>query len=254
MYTPEATREELALAIAHEMSHNILHHIENAMFQKAEWLSSDEYRQSLNAVLDSKYERLSRLKKTFEGYTFSRSRHQRYRESEAMPDLPPGEGASSADPLVVLYTSGSSSRPKAVPLDHGRAIENAFNIGERQGLVSGDRILVSIPLFWSYGAVNALPAAITHGATLVLQGHFEPGGALDLIEQHKCTAIYTLPAIIEGVGGRFSPEIGLGVLSLIFWALIVTVSVKYCLFVMRADNHGEGGILALMSLVAGRGS
>jgi len=65
--------------------------------------------------------------------------------------------------------------------------------------------------------------------------------------------LYTLPAIIEGVGGRFSPEIGLGILSLIFWALIVTVSIKYCLFVMRADNHGEGGILALMSLVGGRG-
>ena len=65
--------------------------------------------------------------------------------------------------------------------------------------------------------------------------------------------LYTTPAIIEGVGGRFSPEIGLGILSLIFWALIITVSIKYCLFVMRADNHGEGGILALMSLVAGRG-
>jgi KUP system potassium uptake protein len=65
--------------------------------------------------------------------------------------------------------------------------------------------------------------------------------------------LYTLPAIIDSAGGQFSPEIGLGILSLIFWSLIITVSVKYCLFVMRADNHGEGGILALMSLVAGRG-
>jgi KUP system potassium uptake protein len=65
--------------------------------------------------------------------------------------------------------------------------------------------------------------------------------------------LYTLPAIIEGVGGKFTPVIGLGILSLIFWALLITVSIKYCLFVMRADNHGEGGILALMSLVAGRG-
>jgi hypothetical protein len=77
------SREELALAIAHEMSHNILRHAENAMQQKAEWLCSDEYRQSLNAVLDSKYERLSRLRKVFEDYTFSRSRHQRYKESDA---------------------------------------------------------------------------------------------------------------------------------------------------------------------------
>ena len=41
----------------------------------------------------------------------------------------------------------------------------------------------------------------------------------------------------------------LGVLSLIFWSLIITVSVKYLLFVMRADNQGEGGILALVALV-----
>src|SRR6202050_1826299 len=64
--------------------------------------------------------------------------------------------------------------------------------------------------------------------------------------------LYTLPAIIEGVGGKFSPEVGLGILSLVFWALIITISIKYCLFVMRADNHGEGGILALMSLSRAR--
>ena len=40
-----------------------------------------------------------------------------------------------------------------------------------------------------------------------------------------------------------------GVLSLIFWSLIITVSIKYLLFVMRADNQGEGGILALVALV-----
>ncbi len=42
----------------------------------------------------------------------------------------------------------------------------------------------------------------------------------------------------------------LGVLSLIFWALILVISVKYQAFVLRADNRGEGGILALTALVA----
>jgi len=42
----------------------------------------------------------------------------------------------------------------------------------------------------------------------------------------------------------------LGVLSLIFWSLTLIISVKYILFVMRADNNGEGGILALLALVA----
>jgi KUP system potassium uptake protein len=60
--------------------------------------------------------------------------------------------------------------------------------------------------------------------------------------------LYTLQAVIGATGGHFSPELALGTLSLIFWALTLTISVKYCLFVMRADNHGEGGILALMSM------
>ena len=60
--------------------------------------------------------------------------------------------------------------------------------------------------------------------------------------------LYTLQAVLTATGGHFSPEAALGSLSLIFWALIITISVKYCLFVMRADNHGEGGILALMSM------
>lgn len=77
------SREELALAIAHELSHNILRHAENAMKQRAELLTSDEYKNSLNDVLNSKYERLSRLKKILENYSFDRNRHQRYKESEA---------------------------------------------------------------------------------------------------------------------------------------------------------------------------
>jgi KUP system potassium uptake protein len=45
----------------------------------------------------------------------------------------------------------------------------------------------------------------------------------------------------------------LGVLSLIFWSLIITVTIKYLLFVMRADNQGEGGILALVALIRSKG-
>ena len=40
-----------------------------------------------------------------------------------------------------------------------------------------------------------------------------------------------------------------GVASTVFWALVIVISLKYLLLVMRADNHGEGGILALTSLV-----
>src|SRR6266403_1493646 len=58
----------------------------------------------------------------------------------------------------------------------------------------------------------------------------------------------TPQAVAQTFDGGLSPSAALGSLSLIFWLLIITVSIKYCLFVMRADNHGEGGILALMLL------
>jgi KUP system potassium uptake protein len=64
--------------------------------------------------------------------------------------------------------------------------------------------------------------------------------------------LYTYQTIVGSVGGHPSVADALGLLSLVVWALIVTVSIKYCVFVMRADNRGEGGILALMALVTAR--
>src|ERR1700681_3166458 len=65
--------------------------------------------------------------------------------------------------------------------------------------------------------------------------------------------LYSLQTVVQATGGQFTPHSALGILSLIVWTLIVTISVKYCLFVMRADNHGEGGILTLMSLIGANG-
>ena len=69
--------------------------------------------------------------------------------------------------------------------------------------------------------------------------------------------LYTVQAIANSMGNRFTADAALGSLSLIVWSLIVTISLKYCWFVMRADNQGEGGILALMTMSgakwAGRG-
>src|SRR6267154_1147185 len=52
----------------------------------------------------------------------------------------------------------------------------------------------------------------------------------------------------SGSAGTVSPQAVLGVLSLILWALIIVVTLKYVLILLRADNHGEGGTLALMAL------
>ena len=64
--------------------------------------------------------------------------------------------------------------------------------------------------------------------------------------------LYTFQTIVGTVGAHPSAAEATALLSLVVWALIITVSIKYCVFVMRADNHGEGGILALMALVVSR--
>jgi KUP system potassium uptake protein len=61
--------------------------------------------------------------------------------------------------------------------------------------------------------------------------------------------LYTLKTVVELEGGKPSPEMALGLLSLLVWTLIIITCIKYIAFVMRVDNDGEGGILALMTLL-----
>ena len=64
--------------------------------------------------------------------------------------------------------------------------------------------------------------------------------------------LYALSASLSHFkGGGLSPGAVIGVVSLIIWALFTTVTAKYVLFLMRADNKGEGGILSLMALAQG---
>ena len=79
--------------------------------------------------------------------------------------------------------------------------------------------------------------AITLGALGVVFGDI---GTSPLYTLREC--LQHLPAGDRAAGV-------LGVLSLVFWALTLVVSIKYLSFITRADNHGEGGIFALLALV-----
>jgi fatty-acyl-CoA synthase len=93
----------------------------------------------------------------------------------------------------ILYTSGSTAAPKGVTLAHGGVIGNGFDIGERMHLSAADRVWLSVPLFWSFGSANALPAALTNGSCIVLEESFEAGEALALIERERCSIYYGMP-------------------------------------------------------------
>jgi KUP system potassium uptake protein len=64
--------------------------------------------------------------------------------------------------------------------------------------------------------------------------------------------LYTLQVAVKSASptGLIAPEAVLGIVSLIFWSLIIVISLKYAILIMRASNHGEGGILALLAMVS----
>ncbi|HXU58521.1 MAG TPA: AMP-binding protein, partial [Verrucomicrobiae bacterium] len=77
-----------------------------------------------------------------------------------------GEFGGPGDVALVLHTSGTTSRPKIVPLSHANLTASARNIGRTLGLEPSDRCLVIMPLFHIHGLVGALLASIAAGASL----------------------------------------------------------------------------------------
>jgi KUP system potassium uptake protein len=92
------------------------------------------------------------------------------------------------------------------------------------------------------GHPNPLPLATTIGALGVVYGDIGTSPLYALKEAAKAAAH----------GGALTHEAILGVASLILWALILIISLKYALLILRADNRGEGGIVALLALLHAR--
>ncbi|MCX5909844.1 MAG: KUP/HAK/KT family potassium transporter, partial [Deltaproteobacteria bacterium] len=77
-------------------------------------------------------------------------------------------------------------------------------------------------------------------------------GALGVVYGDIGTSpLYTIKECFHGKHAiTLTPDNVYGVMSLVFWSLTVVVSIKYVLFILRADNHGEGGIFALLGLIS----
>jgi KUP system potassium uptake protein len=87
-----------------------------------------------------------------------------------------------------------------------------------------------------------LPTAATLGALGVVYGDI------------GTSPLYALREAVKAASdtGSPSPEAVLGVVSLIIWSLVLIVSLKYAILILRADNRGEGGIVALLALLRAR--
>ncbi len=94
---------------------------------------------------------------------------------------------SPADPMLIIYSSGSTADPKGAIHSHAAPIRHAHNLNQFRDLESDDRIFSPMPFFWVGGFVFTLLSAMHEGASLVCEEFFEPGATLALLERERVT-------------------------------------------------------------------
>jgi long-chain acyl-CoA synthetase len=112
---------------------------------------------------------------------------------EPDPDL---AGTAEEDTAVILYTSGTTGKPKGAELTHFNLSRNA-DIASRttSNVKAGDVVLGALPLFHSFGQTVSMNASLRVGATLTLLPKFDPGEALEIMQRERVTHFYGVPTM-----------------------------------------------------------
>ncbi|MFD9193415.1 long-chain fatty acid--CoA ligase [Streptomyces phaeochromogenes] len=103
------------------------------------------------------------------------------------------------DTCIIMYTSGTTGRPKGAMLTHGNLTWNAVNVLVDQDLIADERALVSAPLFHTAGLNMLTLPVLLKGGTCVLVEAFDPAATFDLIERHRITFMFGVPTMFEHV-------------------------------------------------------
>lgn len=112
-------------------------------------------------------------------------------------DLPTAAGApTDADQIaMLLYTSGTTNRPKAAQITHGNLQANIESLHAAWGWQDDDILLHVLPIFHVHGLVVALHGALHAGATAVMLSKFEASKVLSLLQSRRFTVFMAVPTI-----------------------------------------------------------
>ena len=104
--------------------------------------------------------------------------------------------SEESDTAVILYTSGTTGKPKGAELTHLNLHRNAEIASETTcEIKQGDVVLGSLPLFHSFGQTVSMNASMRVGATLTLLPKFDPGEALEIMQRDGVTHFYGVPTM-----------------------------------------------------------
>ncbi|TJZ56840.1 o-succinylbenzoate--CoA ligase [Streptomyces piniterrae] len=121
-----------------------------------------------------------------------------YEESLAGAFHSPIDEPVTADDLcIIMYTSGTTGRPKGAMLTHGNLTWNAVNVLVDTDLTTDERALVSAPLFHTAGLNMLTLPVLLKGGTCVLVESFDPHATFDLIERHRITFMFGVPTMFD---------------------------------------------------------
>ncbi len=109
---------------------------------------------------------------------------------------------SDPDVALVLHTSGTTSRPKRVPLTHHNLLTSMENIVETYNLSKGDVSLCVMPLFHVHGLIASTLAALQSGGTVIVPPRFNPLGFWPLVEKFNVTWFSAVPSMHQALLAR----------------------------------------------------
>ena len=112
-------------------------------------------------------------------------------------DIPAVNPLSVESPHVIMYTSGTTGRPKGAILSIRKTFFNCLNAQFFFDLQSHDRMLLSLPLFHSGGLFIQVSPVLYRGASLVIQSRFDADATYQDIEQYRITKYLTVPTIMK---------------------------------------------------------
>jgi len=97
----------------------------------------------------------------------------------------------------ILYTSGTTGKPKGVSLSHYNVIRNAWDVGALLKITPKDNILVPVPYSHAFGNSMALALATLRGAAQTPMLQYDPGIALEMIDKYKVTIHHGVPTMFK---------------------------------------------------------